>query len=67
MERNMSLEDVLALLCADVDIFLLKEDDQKTDKDKVYTASEIRNQLKKSSEKLLGILLKYGIDVDRPL
>ncbi|NDV84507.1 hypothetical protein [Bacteroides sp. 51] len=67
MEKSLTLKEVIALLCADIDIYLLKEEDQKTDKDKTYTVEEIRSQLFKSSRKLIDKLALYGVDVDRPV
>lgn len=67
MKQGLTLKEVLALLCADVDIFLLREKDQQTDKDKTYTAREIRVQLTESSKKLIRVLESYGISTDRPV
>lgn len=67
MGDSLTLKKVIALLCTDIDIFLLKEKDQKTDKNKTYTATEIREQLVESSNKLLDLLEVYGIDIDRPV
>lgn len=67
MGNGLTLKEAIALLCTDVDIFLLREKDQETDKDKTYTASEIRSQLIRSSKKLLNQLESFGIDVNRPV
>lgn len=67
MGRNPTLKEIMALFCSDIDIFLLKEKDQKTDKKKAYTAREIRKQLVESSNKLLDLLELYGIDIDEPV
>lgn len=51
MEKEITLREFLAVFCADIDIFLLQDEKQEKDNDKVYTASEIREHLHKSFDK----------------
>ena len=67
MERGLSLKRLIVLLCADIDIFLLQEEDQKTDNDKTYTKEEIRSQLVQSSNKIVSMLRAFGVDIDEPI
>ena len=66
-EEPITLRKVLVLACADVDIFLLCEEDQLTTKDAVYTADQVREQLKKTLSKLYNVFGDYGINFDAPL
>ena len=52
---------------ADIDIFLLQEEDQETDKDKLYTKEEIRLQLENTLAKMLRVLMASGVDIDKVL
>jgi hypothetical protein len=67
MEKHLSLATLIALLGADIEIFLLKEEDQETDIDKLYTPEEIREQLFASEAKVLDVLTKLGFDVHKLL
>jgi hypothetical protein len=46
--ESISLEKLLCMFCADIDIFLLQDETQKNDLDKIYTKEEIREQLKRT-------------------
>ena len=61
LPQEMTVEVIIAMAMADVDIFLLKEEDQKTDKNKLYSTQEIRNQLEASGSKILMALRKQGL------
>lgn len=65
-KQLMNVKYSLAMLCADIDIFLLMEDDQETDKNKMFTTEEIRNQLEKSMSKLANMLTQIGVDIEKP-
>ncbi len=52
----LNLNDILTLLVADIDIFLLQNKEQTADLDKVYTTEEIRNQLERSKDKIYSII-----------
>jgi hypothetical protein len=58
--RETTLREFLAIVMADIDIFLLKEEDQETDKDKLYTKEEIRSQLQASLQKATSIFPMIG-------
>ena len=64
INNKINNQNLLALFCADVEIKLLKESDQETYKDKLYTSNEIIKQLQKSMFDLLSILEnnKYNYD-----
>ena len=55
MNEEITLRSLLALFCADIDIFLLKDESQKNDLDELYTKEEIREQLKKTGVKFLSL------------
>lgn len=63
----MTIKEVLGMLCADIDIFLLCEEDQTTTKDEVYTPEQIRTQLKESMHKMANALGMVGIDIDKEI
>lgn len=66
-KEDLSINLLIASLLADVDIFLLKEKDQITDKEKHFTVDEIRNQLQRSGEKLNATLEELGFDIHEKL
>ncbi len=63
----LTIRTLLALFAADVDIFLLKEEDQETDKDQVFTVAEIQEHLIKTIDKFNYNLRKLGYELDQPL
>jgi hypothetical protein len=78
MEKKLNLdnegEDVvvtlkyfLALSFADIDIFLLKEENQVDDKDKLFTVNEIREHLLNTLQKMLNVARELNIDIDKSL
>ena len=68
MENSkLTIKTLIGLAFADFDIFLLQDESQTKDLDKVYTTEEIRNQLDKSIFKLVNVLTKLGYDVNKVL
>jgi hypothetical protein len=67
IEDELCIRGLLAIFCADVDIFLLKEEDQLTDRQGVYTKEDIRYRLKDSMETLCKLLNHIGYDVTEAL
>lgn len=61
-----SLKDFFALTMADIDIFLLQNEEQTEDLDKVYTKEEIRSQLKNSLTKILNIFEDQMVNINLP-
>lgn len=66
-KRKLSLKWLLAYTISDIDTFLLKHEDQETDKDQLYTKEEIRQQLGKSLYKILEVMGDCGYDIKTPL
>lgn len=66
-EEPITVRKVLVMTCADVDIFLLCEEDQTTTKDAVYTADQVREQLANTIYKMYNTLGTFGVNVDAPL
>lgn len=66
-ENNITLKGFVALCMADIDIFLLKDESQENDNDKLYTKEEIRNQLESTMFKMTNLpfvfLSSYDIDL----
>lgn len=58
--NKTTLREFLQLVMADIDVTLLKEEDGETDKDKLYTKEEIRNQLRASLQKATSIFPMIG-------
>lgn len=63
----VNIKTLIAFLAADVDIFLTKNSDQVTDKPKLFTVQEIREQLMISNKKLCRVLEDAGIDINKPI
>lgn len=66
-KQNITIKSLIAMTMADVDIFLLKEADQETDKQKNFNTKEIRNQLHTTCNKVLIILKEYGCNIDEEI
>ena len=64
---SLTFKQALAFFCADVDIYLLCEEDQTTTKNEVFTPEQIRDQLHKSCKRLSGVLKALNYDIDSPL
>ncbi|KAA6438871.1 hypothetical protein FEM33_15260 [Dyadobacter flavalbus] len=62
-----SLKDVFALTMADIDIFLLQNEEQTEYLDKVFTKEEIRSQLKNSLIKILNIFEDQMVNINLPV
>ena len=54
-QSETTLRDLLALFCADIDIFLLQDEAQENDLDKMYSKEEIREQLHKTMKKFTSL------------
>jgi hypothetical protein len=67
-QKPLSLKSLVAIIMADIDIFLLKEEDQETDRvNKLFTVNEIREHLTKTMAKSCDVLKKAGFNIDKPL
>lgn len=55
---------LLVTTLADIDIFLLKEENQTTDKNQTFTVEEIRNQLFKTAKKMTEVCREFHVDMD---
>lgn len=66
-KQTINLKDIICITAADIDIFLLKESDKKTDKTNLFTVDEIRLQLEKSVEKALYVLEQQGYNIKKPI
>lgn len=60
-EKNVTLEDLLILFCADIDVFLLQDENQENDLDKLYTKDEIREQLSKTLIKFNSLSVEPNV------
>lgn len=63
----VTLANIISLLAADIDIFLLKEEDQETDKNITFSIDDIRNQLEISSSNVIKALSDLGYNVNEPI
>lgn len=66
-KSELSIKTLLAMTMADVDIFLLKNEEQTQDLNKTFSVEEIRNQLSNTLKKVVNVLEKSGIDVDESI
>lgn len=65
--NETTLRELLALFCADIDIFLLQDEAQENDLDKLYSKEEIREQLHKTMKKFTSLPNVYPPIFDAPL
>lgn len=63
-EEQLTLRTLMAITLSDVDIKLLQENDQETDKQEMFTVSQVRGQLLQTGINMINILDKLGIDLD---
>ena len=67
-QTTVTLSNIIAIMAADIDIFLLMDESQENDNDKdFFTREEIRAQLKSSLRNIADALIKCGADIDKPL
>jgi hypothetical protein len=66
-KESLNLNYLLSQFCADVDIFLLRDEAQEKTKDEVYTPVQIREQLMKSKVKFIEIFKQFGVDCYKTL
>jgi len=67
MDDLLNLESLLAFMLSDIDIFLLQNESQTSDNDKLYTKEEIRKQLSSTGGKFIAVLKDLGYDMSKPL
>lgn len=67
LNKQLSIVSLIGLLVADIDVYLIGDESDTKDLDKVFTAEKIRNQLENSSEKLCNVLTDLGYDINKPL
>ncbi|UZR99559.1 hypothetical protein [Chondrinema litorale] len=66
--KLFNLKMLVSMTVADVDIFLLQNEEQTADNDKEsFSREEIREQLSKTVSNLVLGLEKAGFDTDKPL
>ncbi len=65
--KLLNIEYLIALIMADIDIFLLHNKEQTEDLDKVYDKDDVRAQLHYTSYKIIKVLLQAGYDIKKPL
>jgi len=65
--KEATLKYMFAATMADIDIFLLQNEEQTEDSDKLYTKEEIRNQLENSLTKILNIFQDNMVNIDLPV
>jgi len=66
-KQKLNLNNLLSITMGDIDTFLLMEQDQETDKNKLFTVDEIRTQLKKTVAKSIYVLEASGYDTNKSL
>lgn len=66
-KSELNIKILLAMTIADIDIFLLKNEDQTEDLNKNFSVEEIRNQLSNTLKKVVNVLEKSGIDVNESI
>jgi len=65
---TITIREILAVTMADIDIFLLLNEEQTADNDKeCFTRQEIRKQLNSSLDAVIQALTLIGYKVDKPI
>jgi|SRR5690606_1033027 len=64
---EVTIETLLAMVMADIDIFLLQDDKQLNDLNKTYTTQEIRSQLENTLIKISKVFEQKQINRKTPL
>lgn len=67
INKPLTIRVLIAMILADVDIFLLKEPDQVTDLTRTYTVEEVRAQLQKTGYKVVKVLMEVDLAIDEPI
>ena len=68
LERELlNLKNLVAIIMSDIDVFLLQDESQTKDLDRLYDKHDIREQLHNSASKIVNVLSKSGFDIDKPL
>jgi len=66
--EQLNLKNLMAITMADVDIFLLQNEEQTGDNDKEsFTREEVRNQLRSTMVRMCDVLIAAGYDIEQPL
>jgi len=66
--EELNLKSLIAVIVADIDVYLLQNEEQTGDNDKEsFTREEIRNQLSSTMSNVSNALLKLGYDIEEPL
>jgi hypothetical protein len=65
--QELTLSTLITLAMADVDTKLLRESDQETVKDGLFSPYVIQVQLKQTAYDLLLALQSFGYDINKPL
>lgn len=66
-KENISIRTLLVMTMADIDIFLLQNEEQTADKIGVYTKEQIREQLENTAAKMCTTLEDLGCNIDEEL
>lgn len=64
---DTTLREFLAIFVADIDIFLLQDESQTKDNEKIYTKEEIREQLHRTMDKFVNLPIIHPQIFDVPL
>lgn len=66
--EQLNLKNLIATTVADVDIFLLQNEEQTGDNDKEsFTREDIREQLDKTMSRVCDVLMAAGYSIEQPL
>jgi len=68
IDKSVSLKELIAIVLADIDIYLLQEKDLDIDKNKLFTVKEVRNQMYLTMQKFESIMtVQLNYDINKPL
>jgi|DEB19_MinimDraft_3_1074340.scaffolds.fasta_scaffold18160_6 hypothetical protein len=67
MNNKITIRNLCALLCADIDIKLLRKPDQETDLIRKFNVSEIRSQIEDSMIRVINVLEESNYNIDKTI
>lgn len=63
----ITVVELVAIILADVETFLLMEDDQYHYKNEMFTVDQVKEQLKQTGRKVCKVLKEAGYDTGGPV
>lgn len=66
-DLQLTIRNIISLTLVDIDVKLLRKEDEIEIKEELFSPTEILIQLELSKDNILNALQKFGFDIDKPL